>query len=347
MKKLLSITLLVLTVLISAVIPIGAADTYKDGDVLYKQEFTSIGDVTSSPDYKVYGFAYDNGACTTLDCESGALHIVSSNKANDKTLGGRFGTRIRLYDVPDTVDRFSVTCDFYINEYLDQKNSYGPALLIADDGVSDTDIAAGVSKFSMIWMRIFNTGTTGAYTYGDTSLNVVSQKIDGFCTPATWYTVKVYVNTKDSSAIFNIINNTTKEEYYADYFFYNPCEVNKMLGIYNSGCDILVDNFTVFYGDALFGTAVADTTEAVTTPAPVVTTEAPVVTEAPATDAPATEAPATDAPATEAPATDAPATQAPVTDAPEKGGCGSSLGITFIILPVLGAAYIFGKKKSR
>ena len=80
-------------------------------------------------------------------------------------------------------------------------------------------------------------------------------------------------------------------------------------------------------------------------------TEAPETTLAPETEAPATE-PVTEAPAeTEAPApaeTEAPApaeTKAPETEAPAaKGGCGSMIAGSAMIIALLGAAIVFKKK---
>lgn len=62
-------------------------------------------------------------------------------------------------------------------------------------------------------------------------------------------------------------------------------------------------------------------------------------TEAPETEAPETEAPETEAPETEAPETDAPETDAPeqTTAAPEdKGGCGSALAASAVIVALTG-----------
>ena len=79
-------------------------------------------------------------------------------------------------------------------------------------------------------------------------------------------------------------------------------------------------------------------------------TEAPETTLAPETEAPATD-PVTEAPETEAPAVD-PATEAPAqTEAPEvteapaaKGGCGSMIAGSALIVALLGAAIVFKKK---
>ena len=80
-----------------------------------------------------------------------------------------------------------------------------------------------------------------------------------------------------------------------------------------------------------------------TTPAPT-TTAAPTTTPEPTTAAPTTAKPTTAAPTTAAP-TDAPV--ATTTAAPkDEGGCGGTIALSALALvPMLGAAVVFGKKK--
>ena len=81
---------------------------------------------------------------------------------------------------------------------------------------------------------------------------------------------------------------------------------------------------------------------------PVTEPVTPPVTEPvtpPTTEAPTTEAPTTEAPTTEAPTTAAPTTVTPTTAAEEKG-CNNTIALSALaIVPMLGAAVVFGKKR--
>lgn len=114
-----------------------------------------------------------------------------------------------------------------------------------------------------------------------------------FC--VTWYTIEIFIdatNARDPVGMFRATNKSINTVFETDYFAYNPRSLNSMIGIYNNGCDILVDNISITYGDAFFGTAAAEetTTTAPTTTAAPVTTAAPEIIEAPVT----TAAPAVD-----------------------------------------------------
>lgn len=252
MKRIAAVALTVLLLFASASIPVSAQDpAYNEGDILYTQDFSDFSAVTASPDYAVHGYAYNEGACATLGCENGALRIDSSNTSTAGTIYGRCGTRVSLYDIPESVDEFSVSLDIYINEYHANASSYGPGLLLADSGVSDTAPDGTEASFSMIWLRPFGKGATGAYTYGGSPTNVTSQTKSGFCAAGAWYTVEVYVNKTTSAADFRITNKSTGRSYSSD-FIYNQAALNPVVGIYDNGCDILADNLTVYYGNALF-----------------------------------------------------------------------------------------------
>lgn len=246
MKKVICLLVaLILTVSVLSV-DVFAASSHKEGDVLYKQDFESLDAIQASKDYSAYGHAQITKK-STMSIENGGLRI------NSNALSGRYGTRVQLYKVDDSVDRFSFSVDLKIKSYSSSSGSYGPGVLLADNGVSDKTTGSTSSVFSMIWLRIYNVGTTGAYTYGDTSKNAVSSEKKGFCEANTEYNISVYVNKNTNRAAFRI-HNKTLNVYYSEYdFYYNPAKVNPIVGLYANGCDVVFDNLTVYYGDGVFG----------------------------------------------------------------------------------------------
>lgn len=221
-------------------------------DVLYEQDFSSL-DVSN---LDVYGYGYAQGGYETIAVEDGALRVSAlGTDAAGNTLGGHYGTRIKLYDVPTELTEYSLSIDVKIHSFVGAENSWGPSILVADNGETDVSLKGeeAISKFSMIWMRQFNIGATGAYTYGDTSKNVTKQDMEGFCTPGN-YRITVYVDNVYNTGIFSIINLDLGTEY-KDGFSYNPCGVTPMVGVGASGCDVSYDNLTVYNGNDAFETA--------------------------------------------------------------------------------------------
>lgn len=245
MKKVICLLVaLILTVSVLSV-DVFAASAHKEGDVLYKQDFESLDAVQASKDYSAYGYAHITKK-NSMAIEDGGLKI------NSNAFSGRYGTRVQLYKVDDSVDRFSFSIDLKIKSYSSSSGSYGPGVLLADNGVSDKSTGSTSSVFSMIWLRAYNVGTTGAYTYGDTSKNAVSSEVKGFCSANTEYNISVYVNRNTNRAAFRI-HNKTLDVYYSEYdFYYNPANVNPIVGLYANGCNVVFDNLTVYYGDGVF-----------------------------------------------------------------------------------------------
>ena len=280
MKRIICAFVAVILLMTAVVLGASAATPeYKEGQILYDQDFSSLDALTSSAGYSAYGFGYNTGAAT-MSIENGALRLISAPKNKDgKSLSGRYGTRIRLYDVPDSVDRFSVSVDLTINSFSSSSASYGPALLIADNGRSDSSGSDKSSIFSMIWMRTYGEANTGAYTYGaDALYNAVESGVKGFCTGKTNYNISIYINKKTNEAAFRIYNKDLGL-YFSKYdFMYNPASVKSMVGLYANGCDVSVDNLTVYYGDGVFGGGYTPG-DALETYPPIITL--PVETEAP------------------------------------------------------------------
>ena len=153
MKKLVSFVLILSMLCSLLAVPVFAAGstTYKRGDVLYEQDFSNY-DVASA---KPYGYAAGNGgALKNFEVVDGALRINSSNlDSAEKAIGGRYGTRLELYAIPDDVMRYSIEMDLYIDAYHNTTASQGPALLLADNGITDASTAEKLSEFSMFWFR--------------------------------------------------------------------------------------------------------------------------------------------------------------------------------------------------
>ena len=297
MKKTTKIlSLIVVIAMMAAMFATGAsAATYTVGQVLYENDFSNF-DVST---LKAEGYAVASGAHKTLEIKDGALHMVGEEWNADKSLkiGGRFGTRINLYDIPEDVDRYSITADVYINEYLASSSSAGPSILLTNNGIYDADGKATKGEFAMMWLRKAEVGTTGYYQYGETASNVVDKNQPGFCDAGTWYTVQFYVDLghKDGpTGMFKIINKTTGYTYEAEEVIFNTLGHNNVVGVYNNVTDVLFDNIKVTYGDAYFGNDKLPTPEETTKAPTADTTKAPTAdtTKAPTEDTTGTVTPA-------------------------------------------------------
>ena len=254
MKKTRTILSFVMAVaMIASIFALGTSAAYKDGDVLYSTDFSDFDVSKLAP----IGYASTGGALKTVEIKDGALHIDNSDvDGAGAFVSGRYGSRVILYDIPDDVKTFSVTCDIVINEIHNKdRSSYGPGLLIADNGVSDPDATASNAFFSMFWMRLAGFATSGIYNYGDTSFNFVDMNQLGFCEEGSPYTIEIFVdatNPDDPYGMFKAVNKKINSVFETDYFYYNSAGANTAIGIYNNGCDITVDNIKVTYGNSYF-----------------------------------------------------------------------------------------------
>lgn len=266
MKRFLSFVLSAVMVLTAINLPAKAEGTENEtGEVLYYEDFSDF-DITS---ITPYGYSYQQGAVAKLAVEDGKLVVntrqqdITTEGYKTKSLYGSHGTRIKLYEIPEDITSFSVSVDVKLNQfegvwdgtkYESVGGSTGPGLLIADNGVSGTSAgtAADQALFSMIWMRKYNIGTSGAYTYGVTNKNAVASNKPGICDEGDNYTVKVKVD--GTNGTFKIIN-TTDNTVYESAFIYNPGNTNRMVGFYASICNVEFDNLCVCSGDLAYGDA--------------------------------------------------------------------------------------------
>jgi len=258
-----------------------AAETkkYKDGDVLFEQDFSGdLAALQALPGYSAHGYSYTDGQ-GVLTVKDGKLNItVQPKDSKGAVLGGRYATRVNLYTIPEDVDRFSISVDLKINSYTGTElSSAGPSVILADSHDTDTNAQGTNSKFSMIWLRTPDKATSGAYTYGDTAKNKVQMNRDGIGNPGDSYTVKVYVDLNTRSGAFNIENKDKQVTYEELDFYYNTCDLLKNIGLGANATDVDFDNFKVYYGDGVFDGMFAETVET----DPPATTKAPDATKAP------------------------------------------------------------------
>lgn len=326
MKKLLSVLLVVLTLVSAMSVTSSAAPKYKNGDVLFEQDFSDLAAIQALPDYSMHGYA-SKLANTVVEIQDGKLHLKSPDvDAQEKTIGGRYGTRLSLYKIPEDVKYFSIQLDLTLNEFVGgASSSTGPSLIMADNRLTDAALGDKDSIFSMIWMRESSKGTSGSYTYGGSS-NKVKKGLTGICDAACDYTIKVYVDLETSTGHFSIMNNTLQVSYEETEFLYNTGAVDQFIGVASNGTDVSFDKLTVYWGDGVFNLydPVDEDAEA--------ETEAPATTKAPDD------------------AKDPEATDKADDDAKEEGGNNTTLIVGIVAAVVVVAAVVavvIAKKKKK
>lgn len=246
------------------------AQTYADNQILFSEDFSDYSKFSSlklnagfprfedgyilrgGPHSTLYAFSEGEGALIT------SLDVLKTS--------GRYAPRLLMYEIPDSVEEFTVSMDVRCLEDViktGDTSRNGPGLILADNCFGNTynySQLDSVTKFQLIWLRPQGSNT-GAYSYKPSSVtanNTVSN-LSITLTEGTRYSIWVHVNPNSTeyddnstsyveNAKFIITDKTTRTTVYEDEFAYNEINARRVIGAYVNEVDWEYDQLNVWAG---------------------------------------------------------------------------------------------------
>ena len=320
----------------------------KDGDILFLADFN---DSVYTPNAEG-----KKNVTYTPSADGRELTIKGISGKSEKL--NLYGAALEELVIPADA-KVTFYCEVKVNGTVGKNNSIGSGGWFIDQ-FADPEKWSFYNEYGN-WNSQFPTGDTSAnrsaISHNNIKIQDYTTKVDAATTGADGYmsmkiefdgaanSIKTYY-IKDgaweanNTFTMNKTNDATKPDYLGVgiYSYYDVVDTTIRNVKFFKGVGLSVDQTSVIPAPA---PTEPPTTTTATTPTPTgpnSTVTEPAPTEPVTTPAPTD--PVTEAP-TKAP-TDAPATEAPA----DEGGCGSTVALSALaIVPMLGAAVVFGKKK--